>query len=99
MLQTTTLLVAVTALLTSLTAAEPLRKPSITFRNLPHVEQRGIHNIHIDYTGAVNGELTLAYGQCDTTALANAHHRIGSTHVVRHPIVGRIVAAYEGANA
>jgi hypothetical protein len=90
MLQTNTpLLASAATLLSSLTSAEPLRKPTITFRDLPHVEQRGIHNIHIDYTGAVDGELTLAYGQCDTTALANAHHRIGSTHVGRHPIAAR----------
>jgi hypothetical protein len=90
MLQTNTpLLASAATLLSSLTSAEPLRKPTITFRDLPHVEQRGIHNIHIDYTGAVNGELTLAYGQCDTTALTNAHHRIGTTHVGRHPIAAR----------
>lgn len=89
MLQTSTLLVASAALLTSITSAEPLPKPSITFRDLPHVEQRGIHNIHIAYTGAVDGELTLAYGQCDTTVLANSHHRIGTTHVGRHPVAAR----------
>ena len=87
MLQNNTLLVALTAILASLTSAEPLPKSSITFRDLPPIEQRGIHNIHIAYTGAVDGELTLAYGQCDTTALTNAHHRIGSTPPIQpgHP--------------
>ena len=89
MLQAGTLLLASAALLTSLTSAEPLPRPSITFLGLPHVEQRGIHNIHISYAGAVDGELTLAYGQCDTTALADSHHRIGSTHVGCHPIAAR----------
>ena len=79
MLQTSTLLVASAAFLTSLASAEPLPKLSINFRDLPHVEQRGIHNIHIDYTGAVDGELTLAYGQCDTATLVDAHHLIGTT--------------------
>lgn len=89
MLQTSTLLVASAAFLTSLASAEPLPKPSINFRDLPHVEQRGIHNIHVDYTGAVDGELTLAYGQCDTATLVDAHHLIGTTHVGRHPIAAR----------
>lgn len=91
MLQTNTLLVASAALLTTLTSAEPLRKPSIFFRDLPQVEQRGIHNIHIDYTGDVDGELTIAYGSCDTINIADVHHRVGSTHVGRHPIAARHV--------
>jgi hypothetical protein len=89
MLRTNALLVASAALLTSLASAEPLRKPSVVFRDIPHVEQRGIHNIHIDYTGAVDGELALAYGQCDATTIAHAHHRIGSTYVGRHAIAAR----------
>ena len=89
MLQTSALLVASATFLASLACAEPLPKPSITFRDLPHVEQRGIYNIHIAYTGAVDGELTLAHGQCDTTTLAGSHHRIGTTHVGRHPIAAR----------
>jgi hypothetical protein len=91
MLQTSTLLVVSAALLTSFTSAEPLSRPSITFRDLPHVEQRGIHNIHIDYTGEVDGELIIAYGQCDTIAVTDAHHRVGSTYVGRHPIAARHV--------
>jgi len=89
MLQINTLVVASAALLTSLVFAEPLRRPSITFRDLPHVEQRGIHNIHIDYTGEVDGELTIVYGRCDTLAITTAHHRVGTTHVGRHPIAAR----------
>lgn len=91
MLQANTLLVASAALLTTLTSAEPLRKPSIFFRDLPQVEQRGIHNIHIDYMGDVDGELTIAYGSCDTINIADVHHRVGSTHVGRHPIAARHV--------
>jgi hypothetical protein len=89
MLPTNNLLVASAALLTSLISAEPLRKPSISFRNLSHIEQRGIHNIHIDYTREVDGELTIAYGPCDTVTIKDSHHRVGSTHVGRHPNAAR----------
>jgi hypothetical protein len=91
MLPTNTLLAASVALLTPLISAEPLRKPSISFRSLPHIEQRGIHNIHIDYVGEVDGELTIAYGPCDTVTSTKPNHRIGSTYVGRHSKAARHV--------
>jgi hypothetical protein len=90
MIQTNTLLTSA-ALLLSLTSGEPLPKPSISFHHLPQISQRGIHNIHITYNTALSGELTLAYGACDSTTLTATRHRIGSTHVGQHPIAARHV--------
>lgn len=83
------LVVAYAALLTSFITAEPLRGPSISFQDIPLIEQRGIHNIHIDYKGEVDGELIIAYGSCDVNAITDIHHRVGTTHVGRHPRAAR----------
>lgn len=89
--QDSILLVAYAALLTSIACAEPLRRPSISFQDMPLIEQRGIHNIHIEYAGEANGELVIAYGSCDTQSVTDIHHRVGTTYVGNHPIAARHV--------
>lgn len=85
----TSVLFAVGVALCRLCAAEPIPLRSVSFKGPFEVEQRGIHNIHVEYNGDVDGELTIAYGPCDIASSSHAHHIIGRTHIGVHPSAKR----------
>jgi hypothetical protein len=70
--------------------AVPLNSPSITFISPSKVSPGSAQNVIVEYTGDVNGHLTLTYGACsDNATLAQTKHHIGSTHVGEHPLAKR----------
>ncbi|TKX21863.1 L-amino-acid oxidase-2 [Elsinoe australis] len=83
------ILAVAVAYLPPLALTEPIRTRSIIFRQPLEVEHGGIHNIHVDYQGDIDGELTIAYGACDTTTPSQVHHHVGSTHVGAHHLAAR----------
>lgn len=70
-------------------SAEPIPNRSVSFKGPFEVEQKGLHNIHVEYNGDVDGELTIVYGSCDISSSSHAHHVIGRTHVGNHPSAKR----------
>lgn len=74
----------------STTGASPLSSPSLTFVSPSQFSPGSAQNVVVEYSGNVDGELTITYGSCDDEALiADAHQRIGSTHVGNHPLAER----------
>ncbi|KAF5700850.1 amino-acid oxidase [Fusarium mundagurra] len=73
-----------------LSKAVPLNSPSVKFISPSKVSPGSAQNVVVEYTGDVDGHLTLSYGACsdETTASETAHH-IGSTHVGQHPLAKR----------
>ncbi|KAK4955691.1 hypothetical protein LTR10_006630 [Elasticomyces elasticus] len=61
----------------------------ITFQDDIEAEAGGVHNVHIQYQGPLDGELSLHYGSCDVTQAADCHHALGRTHVGSHPLAKR----------
>lgn len=78
------------ATLYSLSEAKPQHLPSVTFAPLSQLSPRSIQNIIVEYSGEVNGELTITYGSCDGASIIS-HQRIGATHVGSHPLAARHV--------
>lgn len=78
------------AFLAASTAASAIpRSTTVVFKG-PHVaEADGMTNIHIDFAGPVDGELSIHYGSCDMVSPYDAHHRVGMTHVGDHPLAKR----------
>lgn len=77
--------------LASLSEAKPLSQPSLTFAPLGQVSPDSAHNIVIEYSGDVNGELALTYGSCVDAFISDAKQLIGATHVGSHPLAARHV--------
>jgi monoamine oxidase len=75
--------------LASLAQAKPLAQPAVTFASLGSLSPETVHNVHVQYTGDVDGELTLAYGSCESIIISDAMQRIGSTHIGAHPLAAR----------
>ncbi|KAF2014203.1 L-amino-acid oxidase [Aaosphaeria arxii CBS 175.79] len=71
--------------------AKPLHQPSITFNSFEELRPGSAQNIHVEYFGDVDGELTITYGSCDHTApsIALAKQFVGVTHVGSHPLATR----------
>ncbi|KAH7179885.1 uncharacterized protein B0J16DRAFT_291468 [Fusarium flagelliforme] len=67
--------------------AVPTNSPSITFISPSKLSPGSAQNIVVQYAGDVDGQLTLAYGSCDSDA--ETWQRIGSTHVGQHPLAAR----------
>ena len=67
--------------------AVPTNSPSITFVSPSKLSPGSAQNIVVQYAGDVDGQLTLAYGSCDSGA--ETWQRIGSTHVGQHPLAAR----------
>ncbi|KAK5676325.1 hypothetical protein LTS10_011137 [Elasticomyces elasticus] len=61
----------------------------VTFQEGIEAEAGGVHNVHIQYQGPLDGELSLHYGSCDVVQAANCHHALGRTHVGSHPLAKR----------
>ncbi|KAH7357946.1 flavin-containing amine oxidoreductase-domain containing protein [Plectosphaerella cucumerina] len=71
-------------------AASPLAQPALTFVSPSKFSPGSAQNVVVEYTGPVDGELTITYGSCDAEAdVATAGQRIGSTHVGAHPLAER----------
>jgi hypothetical protein len=49
----------------------------------------GVHNINVEYTDDVDGELALVYGPCGISSISEAHHQVGRTHIGSHPLAKR----------
>jgi hypothetical protein len=77
--------------LASLSEAKPLSQPSVTFASLGQVSPESAHNIVVEYSGDVDGELALTYGSCVDALVSDAKQLIGSTHVGGHPLAARHV--------
>jgi hypothetical protein len=69
--------------------AKPVAKPLVTFTSPGTVSPEAVHNIHVEYAGEVDGELTITYGSCDDALVSRASQRIGTTHVGAHPLAAR----------
>ena len=80
---------AAAALATQCVRSEPLLRQHVTFQGPYEVEADGIQNVNIAYNSALNGELTIAYGPCDTASKHQIAHSIGSTHIGEHPFAKR----------
>jgi hypothetical protein len=60
----------------------------VTFRGPITAEAGGMQNIHIeDY--AIDGQLSIHYGDCALTESEDAHHDVGTTHVGQHYLAKR----------
>ncbi|KAG8629534.1 hypothetical protein KVT40_003399 [Elsinoe batatas] len=70
-------------------STEPIPVQSVLFKGPLEVEHGGVHNIHVEYQGDVDGELTIAYGPCNSGSAQAAHHVVGSTHVGSHHLAAR----------
>lgn len=74
----------------SLAEAVPLNSPSVKFISPSKVSPGSAQNVVVEYTGDVDGQLTLSYGACgDDAAVSESMHHIGSTHVGQHPLAKR----------
>ncbi|CBX94170.1 similar to L-amino acid oxidase LaoA [Plenodomus lingam JN3] len=69
--------------------AEPLPTPHLSFSGPFEVERSGVQNINVVYNRNINGELDIAYGDCDIQTRQHVAHHIGSTHVGEHPLAKR----------
>jgi hypothetical protein len=70
--------------------AVPTNSPSITFVSPSKLSPGSAQNIVVEYSGEVDGQLTLVYGSCDgDAAISEAKQRIGSTHVGQHTLAER----------
>lgn len=73
-----------------LAEAVPSSQPAVTFVTPSKLSPGSAQNVVVEYAGDVDGELTIAYGSCDSQAeVSTATQRIGSTHVGRHPLAER----------
>ncbi|KAJ4269838.1 hypothetical protein NW762_001507 [Fusarium torreyae] len=76
--------------LASLVEAVPASPPSVTFVSPSSLGPGSAQNIVIEYSGDVDGQLTLTYGSCNgQTVISEAEQHIGSTHVGGHPLAQR----------
>lgn len=76
--------------LASLSEAKPLNQPSVTFVSPSQASPSSAQNVVVEYSGDVDGELTITYGSCDSDAVISAaKQRIGATHVGSHPLAER----------
>ncbi|CVL06289.1 L-amino-acid oxidase [Fusarium mangiferae] len=74
----------------SLAEAVPLNSPSVKFISPSKVSRGSAQNVVVEYSGDVDGHLTLSYGACgDETTVSESMHHIGSTHVGQHPLAKR----------
>ncbi|KAI1029319.1 hypothetical protein LB504_010701 [Fusarium proliferatum] len=74
----------------SLAEAVPLNSPSVKFISPSKVSPGSAQNVVVEYSGDVDGHLTLSYGACgDETTVSESMHHIGSTHVGQHPLAKR----------
>lgn len=64
------------------------RSTSIDFLGPFEIEAGGIHNIHIAYNNALDGDLSLHYGACNA---GQSHHRVGTTGIGKRAISKRSV--------
>lgn len=64
-----------------LVKGDPIPRSSVIFNGPFSVQQGGIQNINVVYEHALHGELTVAYGSCDSATLDDIHHRVGYTHI------------------
>ncbi|OJD29465.1 l-amino-acid oxidase [Diplodia corticola] len=81
---------AAAAFLAGNAAAAAVPSPTTVVFKGPFVaEADGMTNIHIEFAGPVDGELSVHYGSCDMASPYEAHHRVGRTHVGDHPLAKR----------
>ncbi|KAF2845716.1 L-amino-acid oxidase [Plenodomus tracheiphilus IPT5] len=80
---------AIAVLLSAQALAEPLPAPHLLFKGPFEVERDGIQNINVVYNTDLNGELTIAYGNCGVATKDHVAHQIGSTHIGDHPLAKR----------
>ncbi|KAF2836389.1 hypothetical protein M501DRAFT_1007495 [Patellaria atrata CBS 101060] len=73
-----------------LTAGRSFRQTStVNFKGPFSVEANSAHNVHIEYTGPLDGELSIHYGPCEMDRVEATHHCLGRTHVGGHPLARR----------
>lgn len=77
--------------LASLSEANPFSQLSVTFVSPRHLSPESVHNVHVEYSGHVDGELIITYGSCGDVVVSDARQRIGTTHVGAHPLAARHV--------
>ncbi|KAK7229448.1 hypothetical protein V2G26_001618 [Clonostachys chloroleuca] len=81
---------AAAAAILALGHAEPLpSRHAVSFRSPFEIEMGGVHNINVEYTDRVDGELALVYGSCGISSISEAHHQVGRTHIGSHPLAKR----------
>lgn len=76
--------------------AVPTDSPSLTFVSPSKLSPGRAQNIVVQYSGNVDGQLTLVYGSCESdAAISEAKQHIGATHVGQHPLAKRHVDHHE----
>jgi hypothetical protein len=65
------------------------RSTYITFRDIDVAEAGGIHNVHIEYNGPIDGTLSIHFGSCGLPHHSKVHHRLGRAHVGSYPLAKR----------
>lgn len=65
------------------------RSPYISFQDNLQAEAGGMHNIHIEYSAPLDGELSLHYGSCNVQSASDCHHTLGKTFVGNHDLAKR----------
>ncbi|KAF2227562.1 L-amino-acid oxidase [Elsinoe ampelina] len=88
-------LASAAALLVVAGSTEPIPVQSVLFKQPLEVEHGGVHNIHVEYQGDVDGELTVAYGPCNSGSAQAVHHIVGSTYVGSHHRAARHLDHHE----
>lgn len=73
----------------TVTAKVITRSTYINFQDIAVAEAGGMHNVHIEYGGPIDGALSIHFGSCDLPHHSKAHHQLGSTHVGSHPLAKR----------
>lgn len=77
--------------LTSLSEAKPLTQRSVVFHSIQTISPSSAQNIHVEYVGDIDGELTITYDVCgqEAPSVRTSKHLIGRTHVGEHPMAKR----------
>ncbi|ORY16017.1 hypothetical protein BCR34DRAFT_584715 [Clohesyomyces aquaticus] len=78
--------------LASLSLSSPVISNTLHFKGPFRVTSDSIHNIHIDFSDdSFEGEVRVAYGDCDMPVAYQMHHEVGSTYIRRDARPERLV--------
>jgi hypothetical protein len=67
----------------------------VVFKGPKVIEAKGVHNIHIEYTSPVDGELSIVYGACNIHHPSGRQQLLGTTYVGSHLLAKRHAKNYQ----